>query len=130
MQGRNEWAARGHNSLGAESLRGAPNQCVDTEKSQKCHKYFLQYSKFASERPRVLSWGRRTGFLPRTPSNLVTPLGAWQGCTGLLANLKVRTNTKKVDNHWYTTRFNKPWQKNNFLSRSYALGKCRSTIQR
>jgi len=28
---------------------GAPNDCGGTEKSQQCHKYFLQYSTFASE---------------------------------------------------------------------------------
>jgi len=37
--------------------------------------YFLQYSTFASERPQVLTWGRQTCILPRTPSNLVAPLG-------------------------------------------------------
>jgi len=34
------------------------------EKSQRCHKHFLQYSKFASERPQVRKWGRQTCFLP------------------------------------------------------------------
>jgi len=41
------------------------------EISQKCHKYFLQYSTFASESPQVRTWGRQTCFLPRAPSNLV-----------------------------------------------------------
>ena len=37
----------------------APNHCGgrmtagDAEKSQQCHKYFLQYSTFASARPQV-----------------------------------------------------------------------------
>ena len=44
------------------------------EKSQQCHKYFLQYSKFASERTQFRSWGRQTCFLPRTPSNHIIPL--------------------------------------------------------
>jgi len=44
------------------------------EKSQQRHKYFLQYSTFASERHEVQTWGRQTCFLPRAPSNLVTPL--------------------------------------------------------
>jgi len=44
------------------------------EKSQQCHKYFLQYSTFTSERPQFRTWGRQTCFLPRAPSNLVTPL--------------------------------------------------------
>jgi len=69
-----------------ESLRGG---CLDqgcneagqgrhnfpgAEKSPKCHKYFLQYSKFASVRTRVRIWVRQTCFLPRALSNLVTPL--------------------------------------------------------
>jgi len=44
------------------------------EKSQQCHKYCLQYSTVASERPQARTWGRQTCFLPRAPSNLVTPL--------------------------------------------------------
>jgi len=59
---------------------GVPNHCggrrmtaVSTEKSQQCHKYFLQYSTFASERPQVRTRGRLTCFLPWAPSNLVTP---------------------------------------------------------
>jgi len=44
------------------------------EKSQKCHKCFLQYSTFASERPQLRRWGHQTCFLPRAPSNLVTSL--------------------------------------------------------
>ena len=43
-------------------------------KSQKCHKYFLQYSAFTSEEPQVRTWGRQTCFLPQAPSNLITPL--------------------------------------------------------
>jgi len=35
------------------------------EKSQQCHKYFPQYSTFASERPQVRTLGRQTCFLPR-----------------------------------------------------------------
>jgi len=64
--------ARGSNYPGAESLRG------DVENSQKCHKYFLQYSKFASIRPQIQTWGRQICFLPRTPSNLVTPLVSYR----------------------------------------------------
>jgi len=44
------------------------------EKSQQSHKYFLHYSTFASERPRVQTWGRQTCFLSRAPSDLVTSL--------------------------------------------------------
>ena len=48
--------ARGHNSPGAESLRG-------TKKSQ-----------LVSERPQVQTCGRQTSFLPQALSNLVTPM--------------------------------------------------------
>jgi len=50
-QGRNEWGQEGHNSPGAESLRGRRITAEGAEKSQHCHKYFIQYSSFASERP-------------------------------------------------------------------------------
>jgi len=53
---------------------GALNDCGDNEKSQKCRKYFLQYSEFASERPQLQTWRHQTCFLPRATSNLVTPL--------------------------------------------------------
>ena len=52
----------------------APNHCKGAEKSPKCHKYFLQHSKFASERSQVRTWVRQTCFLPRALANLVTPL--------------------------------------------------------
>ena len=44
------------------------------EKSQQFHNYFLQYSKFLSERPQVRTWECQTCFLPRAQSKLVTPL--------------------------------------------------------
>jgi len=46
---------------------------VCSKTSQQCHKYFLQCSTFASKRPQLRTWGRHTCFLPRAPSNLVTP---------------------------------------------------------
>ena len=58
----------------------APNHYGSAEMSQKCHKYFLQYSEFASERAQVPTWGRQTCFLPRAPSNLVTPLYTVEPC--------------------------------------------------
>jgi len=59
----------------AESLWGRRITAGGAEKSQQCHKYFLQYSTFASERPLLRKWGRQTCFLLRAPSNLVTTLG-------------------------------------------------------
>ena len=53
---------------------GAPNHCGDAEKSKLCHKRFLQCSTLASERSQFRTWGGQTCFLPRAPSNLVTPL--------------------------------------------------------
>jgi len=45
---------------GAESLRGRRITAGAAEKSQQCHKYFLQCSKFAIERAQVPPWGRQT----------------------------------------------------------------------
>jgi len=61
------------------SQYGAPNHCGGAEKSHKCYKYFLQCNEFAFERAQVRTWGRQTCFLPRAPSNLVTPLGCGTG---------------------------------------------------
>ena len=51
---------------GAESLRGRRITDGGAEKSQQCHKYFLQYSKFAFKRSqayhrgaKLRPWGRR-----------------------------------------------------------------------
>jgi len=57
-------------------MRGVKEDTITpgAEKSQQCHKYFLQCSTFTSERSQVRTWGRQTCFLPRAPSNLVTPL--------------------------------------------------------
>ena len=55
--------ARGYKFLGAESLRGAES-LQRAKKIQQFNKYFLQYSTFVSERPRVRTWERQTCFLP------------------------------------------------------------------
>ena len=62
-------------------MRGVKEDTITpgAEKSQQCHKYFLQCSTFTSERSQVRTWGRQTCFLPRAPSNLVTPLLHWHG---------------------------------------------------
>jgi len=59
---------------GADMLLGRRMTAGGAEKSQQCHKYFLQYSKFSFERTPVRPRGRQICFLPRAPSNLVTPL--------------------------------------------------------
>jgi len=67
---------------GRQMTAGSPNDCRSAEKSQQCHKRFLQYGKFASERVQIRTWGRQTCFLPRAPSNLVTPLHtSGSGCS-------------------------------------------------
>ena len=48
--------ARGRTSPGAESL-WKHRITAGLRKAQKCHKYFLQYSTLASERPQVRTWG-------------------------------------------------------------------------
>ena len=68
-QGRNDGGKGGRNSI-----MGAPHHCGGAEKSQQFHKYFLQYSKFPSERHQVRTWERQTCLLSRAPSYLVTPL--------------------------------------------------------
>jgi len=74
-QGRNQ-GVQGDAIPRAPSQYGAPNHRMGAEKSQKCCKYLLQYSEYASERPQVRTWGCLTCFSPRAPSNLVTPLFA------------------------------------------------------
>jgi len=74
MQGRNE-GGKGGTILGeAESLWGRRMTAGLPKSPNNVTIYFLQYSTFASERPQVRIWGRQTCFLPRAPSNLVTPL--------------------------------------------------------
>jgi len=59
-QRRNEGGGRRAQFPGRGVTMGAPNHCGrrrmaarGAEKSQECHKYFFQYSPFASERPQV-----------------------------------------------------------------------------
>jgi len=40
------------------------------EKAQQCHKYFLQYGAFASEKTQVRTWGRQT------PNLLIVPVSS------------------------------------------------------
>jgi len=55
----------------------APNQCGGALKSQQCHKHFLQYSKFASEKPQFRTWGAKFASCPgRHP----TSLRPWTHC--------------------------------------------------
>ena len=58
------------------------------ENSQQCREHFLQCNTFASERAYVRTVGRQTYFLPRAPSNLVTPLTA-DSWTALATALKL-----------------------------------------
>ena len=52
-------------------------------KSQQYHKYIIQDSTLASERPQVQTWGRQTCFLPRAPPNLVALLLSGTCCQKL-----------------------------------------------
>ena len=63
-----------HISPGAESPQVRRITAGGAEKSQKCHKQFPKYRKFASEGAQVQKRGRHACFLPRAPCNLVTPL--------------------------------------------------------
>jgi len=74
---------KGSNSPGAESPWGRRMTAGGAEDIQQCHKYFLQYSQFASIRLQIQIWGSQSCFLPRAPSNLVTPLGIMQICSAV-----------------------------------------------
>jgi len=76
-QGRNEGGQGGFTSRGAKSLWGRCRKnffyniggsgritAGGAEKSQQYHKYFLQYSEFASETAQVGRWGAKLGFCP------------------------------------------------------------------
>jgi len=91
--------ALGRHLLGPALTMGVPNHCGAAEKSQQSHKYFLQYSKFASERAQIPPWGRQTCFSPRAPSNLVTPLGLGYGLVvmGWSGSLKCELVTSLED---------------------------------
>ena len=71
-QGCNE-GGKGAQFPGGRVTMRVQNHCGGAKKSQQCHKYFLQYSKFQYGKSNM---GRQTCFLPRAPSNLVTPLVA------------------------------------------------------
>jgi len=70
IQGRNEGCKEGtiprasNHHGGVESLQGVPNHCGGAKKTQNCHKYYVQYCTFASERPQDRIWGRQTCFCP------------------------------------------------------------------
>ena len=74
--GRNawEWRSQGSNKGGkGTKFTGRRITTRAAEYFQLCLTYFFQYSTFASEIPQVRTWGRQTCFLPRAPSNPVTP---------------------------------------------------------
>ena len=53
---------QGRNEMG--TIPRVPNHCGGTKKSQQCHKYFLQYSTFASERHQIQIWGAKLASWP------------------------------------------------------------------
>ena len=67
---------RGAQTPSAESLWGRRITAVGAEKSPQCHKYFLQYSAFASERPQFRKWGAK---LASWPGRHLTSLRPWRG---------------------------------------------------
>jgi len=71
---------KGGTMPGRRITMGAPNHCGVAEKSQKCHKYFLQSIFFNTEHllPKDISFEygwRQTCFLPRASFSLVASLG-------------------------------------------------------
>jgi len=83
--GRNE-GCKGEQFPGPQITMGAPNHCGGTIKSQQCHKYFLQYGTFASERAQVRTWGRQTSFLPQAPSSPGLPDIFWSLLAKIIIN--------------------------------------------
>jgi len=71
---------------GQRNHYGAPNDCGVAKNFQQCHKYFIQYSNFASIRPQIQIWGRQIWFFPQMPCNLVTP---WVSCRSTLESRTV-----------------------------------------
>jgi len=63
------------------------------EKSQQCHKYFLPYSAFASERPQVRTWGAK---LASWPGSYLTSLGTVQGVLEVAHHADFFENTHKT----------------------------------
>ena len=61
---------------GGKSLREPQNGCGGRRKVPTMSQVLssIQYCTFTSERPQFRTWGCQTCFLPRAPSNLVTPL--------------------------------------------------------
>jgi len=58
-QGRNDVGQGGTIPQAQNNCRGRQMSVGGAEKSQQFHKYFLQCSKFPSERPRVRTWGAK-----------------------------------------------------------------------
>ena len=99
-QGRHEEGKGEHNSWVRRFTVGG------AEKSQQYHKYFLQYSTFVSDRPYVQIWERQTCFLPRSPSNLVTPLDV----TGLCSILRKQERLRSEISHNCCPDFMQTWK--------------------
>jgi len=54
----------------------APNGCRGAKKSQLCHKYFLKYRTYASERPQFWIWEHQTASYPGRHLTLLRPCTA------------------------------------------------------
>ena len=94
----------------------APNDCGERLKVQQCQKYCFQYSTLASFR----TWGRQTCFLPRAPSNLVTPLSPMQAAhhyvlCGLIWLSWLSTSLSvHCELYWYLSAFSQGWERFHF----------------
>jgi len=67
-------AARGAQFPGRPVTMGAPNDYRVAEKSQQCHKHFLQYTAFTSKISQVRTWGAK---LASFPGRHLTSLCPW-----------------------------------------------------
>jgi len=66
--------AKGEQFPGCRTTAGGAESLRWQLKSLNVTCTFFNTSEIASERPQVRTWGRQTCFLPRAPSNFVTPL--------------------------------------------------------
>jgi len=91
----------GRHSPGTESLWGHQITAEAANKFQQCHKYFVPYSTFVSERPQVRTWGHQTFFLLRqNRRQIVFNRGALHLCGGTWHS----KNWQKL--HWSVSCYN------------------------
>jgi len=96
---RNEGRQGGYNSPGDELLWGRPITAESAEMSQQYHKYFPQYSTFASERPQLRTLGGAR--LASYPGPHLASFHPWSEVW--CANCKKKIEAYSVDCYGFTS---------------------------